>query len=295
MEDYIKGYHHSLNLGSDCTPWLEHVKLDGESIPTPMFDKKCFQKVILLCIGKSKLAGEHAEKALDIYGRHIVGDSRLDEERAANASAVPKEAKEFVLGPEDAARQEGAVQPWLDDSWKVYVLETLQARGEHWQQIVLTCDDAWGRTIEAGRDDAQQRIVALLEKRDDRVLQKLGRPCEQLSLKVVFATQNSLRALMPGFSASLSQAVCFSLAQKFKDLRDDFRTAVSNPTGAFVDALRKAVKLPAVKRTTNPEKFPEQQRATSDEERFVESLSALLTEELERMAARIGSYSFVVL
>jgi hypothetical protein len=98
--------------------------------------------------------------------------------------------------------------------------------------------------------------------------------------------QDSLRALIPNFSASLSQAVCFSLAQKFKDLRDDFRAAVSSPTGAFIVALRKAVKLPAMKRTTNPEKFPEEQHATPDEERFVESLSTLLTEELERLASQ---------
>ena len=55
---------------------------------------------------RTKLAREHAEKALDIYGRHIVGDGRLDEERAANASAAPKAAKDFVLGPKEAARQE---------------------------------------------------------------------------------------------------------------------------------------------------------------------------------------------
>jgi len=106
LEEYIEGYHHSLNSRSDDTPCLEYVKLEGESIPTPMIDKLCFQKVILLCIGKSKLAGEHAEKALDIYGRHIVGDSRLDAERAANASAAPNAAKDFVLGPAEAARQE---------------------------------------------------------------------------------------------------------------------------------------------------------------------------------------------
>jgi hypothetical protein len=41
-----------------------------------------------------------------------------------------------------------------------------------------------------------------------------------------------------------------------------------------------------MKRTTNPEKFPEEQHATSDEERFVESLSTLLTEELERLSSQ---------
>ena len=131
-----------------------------------------------------------------------------------------------------------------------------------------------------------EAVVVALKDRDDRILQQLGRQCEQLSLKVVFAMQKSLTTLVPGLSASLSRTVCFNLSQKFKDLQTDFRAAVSSPTGAFVDALRKAVKLPAMKRTTNAEKFPDEQRATPDEERFVESLSTLLTEELERVAAQ---------
>ena len=130
LEDYIKGYHHSSDSRSDDTPCLEYVKLDSESIHTPIIDKKCFQKVIWLFIGKSKLAGEHAEKALDIYGRHIVGDSRLDEERAANAAAAPKEAKDFVLGPEEATRQEslrsGAPEEALQQMMQLMVQQTVQ-------------------------------------------------------------------------------------------------------------------------------------------------------------------------
>jgi hypothetical protein len=144
---------------------------------------------------------------------------------------------------------------------------TLKARDEELQLALKARDD---------------ELQLALKARDDRVLQQLGRQCD----RVVSAMQDSLRALIPNFSASLSQAVCFSLAQKFKDLRDDFRAAVSSPTGAFIVALRKAVKLPAMKRTTNPEKFPEEQHATPDEERFVESLSTLLTEELERLASQ---------
>jgi hypothetical protein len=82
---------------------------------------------------------------------------------------------------------------------------------------------------------------------------------------------------------SLAQAVCFSQSQKFKDLRESFQEALSNPGGAFVEALRKAVKRPALKRTCDPVRFPEEQRATPDEERFVESLSAMLTRELESL------------
>jgi prophage antirepressor-like protein len=81
--------------------------------------------------------------------------------------------------------------------------------------------------------------------------------------------------------SELSASVCFSLSQKFADLRDALRDAVSNPTGVFVEALRRAVKKPAVKRSTDVLRFPDEQRATPDEERFVESLSVTLTKTLE--------------
>ena len=179
MEDYIKGYHHSLNLGSDCTPWLEHVKLDGESIPTPMFDKKCFQKVILLCIGKSKLAGEHAEKALDIYGRHIVGDSRLDEERAANAAAAPKEAKDFVLGPEEATRQESLRSELVT-----------RIRGEISLEIAMQLT----------------QLQKTMDARDDRVVARVGSQCEQLSLRAIHWAMKLLGASLSSIQGNFKQS-----------------------------------------------------------------------------------------
>ena len=81
--------------------------------------------------------------------------------------------------------------------------------------------------------------------------------------------------------SELSASVCFSLSQKFVDLRSALRDAVSNPTGVFVEALRRAVKKPAVKRSTDVLRFPDEQRATPEEERFVESLSVTLTKMLE--------------
>lgn len=151
---------------SDDTPCLEYVKLDGESIPTPMFDKKCFQKVILLCIGKSKLAGEHAEKALDIYGRHIVGDSRLDEERAANAAAAPKEAKDFVLGAEEATRQESLRSELVK-----------KIRGEISLEIATQLTQLQ-KTMDA-RDD---RVVARIEARASGLIEITRQPMSERQL-----------------------------------------------------------------------------------------------------------------
>ena len=184
-EEYVKGYHNSSNPRNDDTPCMEHVKLDGERIPTPMFDKKCFQKVILLSIGKSKLAGEHAEKALDIYGRHIVGDSRLDEERAANAAAAPKEAKDFVLGSEEATRQE-------------------RLRSE---ELVKTIRGEVSLELTVQLATLQQMMMA----RDDRIVARVGSQCEQLSLRAIhWATKlldTSLASIRGNFKQSFQEVV----------------------------------------------------------------------------------------
>jgi len=116
----------------------------------------------------------------------------------------------------------------------------------------------------------------------DASIQRLSSNLSAMEERLQASMKNSLQALIPSISAT----VCHSLAQKFKDLRDEVRAVVCNPKGSFIEALRKAVKLPAMKRTTNSEKFPDGQRATPDEERFVESLSTLLTEELEQLASQ---------
>ena len=184
-EEYVKGYHNSSNPRNDDTPCMEHVKLDGERIPTPMFDKKCFQKVILLSIGKSKLAGEHAEKALDIYGRYIVGDSRLDEERAANAAAAPKEAKDFVLGSEEATRQERLRSEEL--------VKTI--RGEVSLELIAQL----------------ATLRQMMEARDDRIVARVGSQCEQLSLRAIhWATKlldTSLASIRGNFKQSFQEVV----------------------------------------------------------------------------------------
>jgi prophage antirepressor-like protein len=81
--------------------------------------------------------------------------------------------------------------------------------------------------------DGDLQIV--LKKRDDELQLALKARDDELQLALqkrdeahMVQLEDSLRALIPNFSASLSQAVCFSLAQKFKDLRDDFRAAVSS-------------------------------------------------------------------
>jgi len=193
-----------------------------------------------------------------------------------------------LRGQLDPAADAGSSAPLQTPS------HALQALGSEMRRETVESLQQWFR--ETGFEEALSAAVAspalrdalqsALAARDEGIVRTLGRQNEQLSLKVLFAMQQSVRSLVSDMKASVSQAVCFSLSQKFKDVRDEIRDLVTRPAGPFIDALRKAVKLPAVKRSIDDEKFPEEQRATPDEERFAESLSALLTEELERLASQ---------
>jgi hypothetical protein len=169
VKGWEKGWDSSLNSGSCPTPpCLEYVELDGERNPTPMYDKLCFEKVIYLCIGKSKLAGVHAEKALGIYSRHLVGDSRLDEERAANSAAAPQEAKAFVLGSEEAERQENQHLNKLRDWWSrelsMALVKREEDRDDEWRHAMLARDETHAA-------DRKMEIKKIIEDQQERQVQ----------------------------------------------------------------------------------------------------------------------------
>lgn len=103
LQEYIE-YNYRSNT-DEYGPRLKYVKLDGESNPTPMYCVKCFYQVIIMSIGKSKLARDTALKAVNLYGRYLVGDQRLHQEIKANAHQAPHEAKDFVIGWQEANRQ----------------------------------------------------------------------------------------------------------------------------------------------------------------------------------------------
>ena len=88
-----------------------------------------------------------------------MGDSRLDEERAANAAAAPKEAKDFVLGPEEATRQERLRSEEL--------VKTI--RGEVSSELTTQL----------------AKLQQMIEARDDRIVTRVGSQCEQLSLRAI--------------------------------------------------------------------------------------------------------------
>ena len=124
------------------------------------------------------------------------------------------------------------------------------------------------------------------------LLLRTGQPTAAVDDALKAALQSRDEALQTWVRTDLtqlvSQAVCFSLSQKFKELRDEIRAAVTSSSSSFIEVIRKAVKLPAMRRTADSTRFPDDQRVTPDEERFAESLSALLTQELESQLAVFG-------
>ena len=236
---YLVGGYSSLDLRDCNPPCLEYIKLDRERNPTPMGDVKCFRQVIFLCIGKSRLAGELAQKALEVYARHIVGDRRLDAERAANAASVPREARAFVLGPEEAARQEG-FQDQIAAAFQNELVQTTMRK-----QIV-----------------------------------------EAFQEKLVQTTM--MQHFMAAFQLELVQSerrVIFGLSQRLLDIKNFVKDAVMSPTGVFVDAVRRAVKKPALKTSVDTERFPEAQRATSQQlHQDCLDLWSAVHEEMQRAA-----------
>lgn len=55
------------------------------------------------------------------------------------------------------------------------------------------------------------------------------------------------------------------VAQTLLDIKKELVESISNPSGLLVDSMRSAVKKPAMKKSRNPAKFPEDQRATQEQ------------------------------
>lgn len=78
----------------------------GQSMPTPFTNFAGYRLLTKLCLHKSKIAQELYDKALTCLGHVQVGDQRLHEVLDANAASSSSDARAFVLGSEEAARQE---------------------------------------------------------------------------------------------------------------------------------------------------------------------------------------------
>jgi hypothetical protein len=85
---------------------LKHLRLPGESNPTPMVSYAVAEKMLVECAQRGKMPPEYMEQATRLMNRFRVGDQRLHAEIDAAARAAPAEARAFVLGLEETARQQ---------------------------------------------------------------------------------------------------------------------------------------------------------------------------------------------
>jgi hypothetical protein len=104
---------------------LEEMQLPGYSLRTPMTNFAGFRRLTLLCLRKSKIAWSVADSALTIMGRVEVGDQRIYAEVDANAAGSSSDARAFVLGPQEAARQGQAVLT-SSPTWMPLLVRDLQ-------------------------------------------------------------------------------------------------------------------------------------------------------------------------
>jgi hypothetical protein len=96
--------------GTSTPPVFKHYLFPGDKHPTPAGCRLVFRHVVVLCMKKSKIATEFGEKALDLYARYLVKDQRLVAEIEEGAAAVPVAARAFVVGAEEAAVQQAALE-----------------------------------------------------------------------------------------------------------------------------------------------------------------------------------------
>jgi prophage antirepressor-like protein len=118
--------------------------------------------------------------------------------------------------------------------------------------------------LTAQKDTLQQHVQLALTTHKDQLQLALTtqRDTLQEQFQLALTTQkNELREQLD----KIPTRIVFSLSQRLKDVRDGIAKSIASPSGALVDALRKAVKRPAKKSNPDSTNFPESQRATTEE------------------------------
>lgn len=164
---------------------------------------------------------------------------------------------------------------------------------EHEQRLVARLGDeftvalrAHGQHLEQG----QKTILAhyLQEFKDQLVAavqQASTQGFAQLETNVLAKCKEAFTLALKQCAGPLARNVTFSVSQRLQDVRDVIVSALTKPKSSYIDALRQAVKKPALKSTSDAERFPDDQRVSAEEERYVVSLSVVLAEELKQVDA----------
>ena len=145
---------------------LLEITLPGARNPTPFTNFAGFRTLITLSLRKSKIARGFADRALEVFGNVVVGDQRLHGEIDANAAAAPRQAREFVLGEAEAARQELALEQICERRMQL-LADKLTARiDESLAAHAKTQEEAMARIHERlGEDRARVNLNVRAPKR----------------------------------------------------------------------------------------------------------------------------------
>jgi hypothetical protein len=129
------------------------------------------------------------------------------------------------------------------------------------------------RIVELKRitEDQRERQMQFWQTMRDSITDKM-----KSQLQVIVDNQTKLMASqiqasdvqLKNFMVPLSQHIVFGISQRLLDIRDSMVAMITSPTGAFVEALRAAVKRPAKRTNRSALHFPENQRATTDQLAF---------------------------
>lgn len=161
----------------------------------------------------------------------------------------------------------------------------LQKRDQELQEVLQKQQEEWQLALDQKHEALQTALV---------------QQSQRLSLSVVFAMQRGISAALQPLGESMRQQfvaafqqelvqserrVIFGLSQRLLDIKNFVKDAVMSPTGVFVDAVRRAVKKPALKTSVDTERFPEAQRATSQQlHQDCLDLWSAVHEEMQRAA-----------
>jgi hypothetical protein len=131
----------------------------------------------------------------------------------------------------------------------------LRAAGEQAEDRIESLAKRFKSDMEAVCIKQSQTLSSLLVKQNEQLQITLTERDNNLQ---IMATQ-----LLNQQRSQFMQQLLFSLGQRFKDIHDGIVNTIMNPTGAFIDALRRGVKRPSLKSNPNSTDFPSNQRATA--------------------------------
>lgn len=108
--------------------------------------------------------------------------------------------------------------------------------------------------------------MALSKRHNDEIQELSKRMCTlEAQLAMVAEQQERMVGEIKEHITKEYNKLKLMVAQPLLDIKKEVLESISNPSGLLVDAMRSAVKKPAMKKSRDPVQFPENQRATQEQ------------------------------